>query len=343
MPPNLDDILLASIPEAPSHITAPQLREKVERSAKEKSPDLRTIQRALIRLSGERSELVCEESKPHRWYWKVGTKSRAVARMDAATALAFGLLEKHLDGLIPAPFRADLEPMFRKAEEITLSLPHARLRRWQARTTTGTTQWPLRSPEVGSEMLRAVQDALLDHVQLDINYRKHHDGDLRHHRLHPQGLVLADGVFYLVATNDKHETPAHYALHRIESAQSTTLTSRDLPHFDANDYVNKHLGLQFTSGKRIRLRLRARWHFRVILRERPLSDDQRIRPIDDEWSEIIATVTEAEQLQWWLMSWANSCEVLAPKTWRASVMEAARATARLYATKPKSGTGSAKK
>ena len=38
-------------------------------------------------------------------------------RVDAPAALALGLLQRHLDSLIPEPYRTDLKPLFEKARE----------------------------------------------------------------------------------------------------------------------------------------------------------------------------------------------------------------------------------
>ena len=152
----------------------------------------------------------------------------------------------------------------------------------------------------------------------------------RRHRLHPHGLVLCDGVFHLIAVADGYETPIQFVLHRAEHAETTTRPSRDIPGFDAAHYVGMQGGLQFLTGKTIRLRLRISSYLATILRERPLAQNQTIKPIDKDWHQLTATVPEAEQMEWWLASWGDHCEVLAPKRLRSRVIERLDAARSLY-------------
>jgi predicted DNA-binding transcriptional regulator YafY len=327
----LDELLLQSVPEAPANISAPELARFAARLLAAPAPTLRTIQRTLERLRQSYPDLWREDSKPHRWQWKPGTKRGGLTRLDPATALVFSLVEKHLDGLIPPPFRAELESLFRKADDIAQKLPQTRLKRWKSRATTTSSAYPLQLPTVEAQVLTEVQRALLDRTQLTVTYRGSGQDLARDHLLHPQGLVLVDGVFYLVATVGGYSQPCQFALHRIERAQGTTEASRDLPGFDASAYAREEMGLLFKSGKLIKLRLRICGFLPLHLRERPMARDQTILPIDDDWSELRATVPESAQLEWWLASFGAQVEVLAPVGLRRRMARSASALHSMYA------------
>jgi predicted DNA-binding transcriptional regulator YafY len=332
----LDDLLLHHIPEAPASITAPALAEIARRQATAKAaPSLRTIQRSLDRLHDAHRSLQREEGKPHRWHFRPGTKRSALTRLDPSAALAFGLLEQHLDGLIPAPLRADLEPLFRKATEVAQALPQAHIQRWKQRATTASPAFPLRPPMVRQDILAETQKALLERSQLSVAYSRNGQEPSREHTLHPQGLILVDGVFYLVATVGRHTDLRQFALHRIERAHATGETSRDTPDFNASAYVNQAGGLLFKTGDMLKLRLRIRGILPLHLRERPLADDQTQRQLDEEWWELRATVAESEQLQWWLGSFGAQVEVLAPARLRRRMAQWAQETNELYSTRPR--------
>jgi predicted DNA-binding transcriptional regulator YafY len=326
----LDETLLALIPEVPGHVTTPELHAMVKRHAPTKPPTPRTIQRRLEYLLDAKLDLVRVDSKPHRWSWRAGTKRNGLTRMDPATALAFGMLEQHLHDLIPAPFRDDLTPLFRKADDIVQAIPHARLKRWKARTTTASSAFPLQLPKLRSDVLRSVQDALLDRTQLVLSYRRAGDDEPSEYDVHPQGLLLVDGVFYLVATVDEYTDLLQFALHRIERASATTMTSRDAPGFDASRYVCETQALQFPSGM-TGLRLRVRGFLSLHLQERPLSEDQTMRQIDEDWWELRATVPESQQLEWWLRWFGAQVEVLAPARLRLKMAANAHEVDTIYA------------
>ena len=323
------DILLGLIPEAPASRTAPELLNDIKRTAPGFSTTLRTIQRELDSLQ-DTPGLQREASKPHRWSWSPGRKRPMLTRMDPEAALAFGLLEQHLDALIPNAVRVHLEPYFLKAKEIVGEMPHARLKRWKNRTTSCSRAFPLLLPEVDPGVLRAVQESLLDRVQLAMRYQSAAATQPREYTVHPQGLVLSDGVFYLVATVAKYDDLFQFALHRMRAAATTTESSRDVPGFDVNAYTRDVEGFHFGRGDDIRLRLRVRGFLTVHLRERPLASDQTVKSIDDQWSELTATVTESWQLEWWLRSFGTLCEVVRPARLRRAMADEARDVGRMY-------------
>lgn len=336
---SLESRLCDLIPEQPLSITTPQLLERLSLDAsnpREHKRSMKAVQRALSRIEGSAQGLVCNESKPHQWSWRPGAKRLVQTRVDSTAALALILLKRHLDNLIPAPYRADLEPLFVKARDMARLNPDLRIARWEARTVTVPSSFSLRSPVVREEILREVQTALLERRQLDIEYRKPSEITPKSRRVHPQGLALCDGVFYLFATTDSREDPITFAVHRIEHASVTAQASRDLPGFDAARHVAEG-GLQFLTGKTIRLRLRVSSYLAVVLGERPLGDVQTIQPLDEDWSEVQATITESEQIEWWLCSWTDQCEVLAPAHLRRRMAEHAQGMQQLYDTKPSRG------
>lgn len=339
---SMESRLCNLIPEQPHSITTPELLEMLALDAsnpREHKRAMKAVQRALSRIEESNQGLVCDASKPHRWSWQPGAKRLVQTRVDSPAALALILLKRHLDNLIPEPYRADLEPLFEKARAKANSNPDLRIARWEARTVTVPSAFTLRSPIVREEVLRDVQTALLERRQLDIEYRKPNESKPSSRRVHPQGLALCDGVFYLFATMDSRDEPITFAVHRIKQASVTTEASRDLPGFDAACHVAQG-GLQFLTGKTIRLRLRVTSYLAVVLSERPLSDSQIIRKFNDDWSEIQATITESEQIEWWLCSWGDQCEVLAPARLRRRLAEYAHGMQQMYATKPSRGDAS---
>lgn len=323
------DILLGLIPEAPASRTAPELLSDIERTAPGFSATLRTIQRELDALQ-DTPGLQREDSKPHRWSWGPGRKRATLARMEPEAALAFGLLEQHLDALIPNAVRTHLEPYFLKARDVVGEMSHSRLKRWKNRTTSCSRAFPLLLPEVEPAVLRAVQESLLDRVQLAMHYQSAGADQPRVYTVHPQGLVLSDGVFYLVATVAKYDDLFQFALHRMHAAAATTESSRDVPGFDVEAYTRDVEGFHFGSGDTIRLKLRVRGFLALHLRERPLAGDQKIKNIDDEWSELTATVAESWQLEWWLRSFGALCEVVRPVRLRRVMADEAREVCRVY-------------
>src|SRR5207253_747918 len=80
------------------------------------------------------------------------------------------------------------------------------------------------------------------------------------------------------------------ALHRIQSARATTLSFERPKEFDLESYDGEGK-FGFGEGKRIRLSFRITKEAGLHLLESPLSEDQTVKELEDEY-EITATVIE---------------------------------------------------
>ena len=166
----LEQLLLEKIPEHPHSIATNHLLDAAERAETERDSSpcnrdalQRRVQRALDRLMSQHDlGLHRDDSKPYNWCWLPGKKRHFRIHMDTATALAFGMLRRHLDSLIPEPQRAELQPLFDKALEVVQRNVDARIKRWESRATIAPAVFSLRPPEVNPEVLDHTRLALLD-------------------------------------------------------------------------------------------------------------------------------------------------------------------------------------
>ena len=92
----------------------------------------------------------------------------------------------------------------------------------------------------------------------------------------------------------------------IDTKESFTPPAEfDLQAFDADGRFG------FGNGKRIKLSFRVSKGSGSYLLETPLSSDQQVKEIGDEY-EITATVIESSQLIWWLRGFGDQVRVLQP-------------------------------
>ncbi len=103
---------------------------------------------------------------------------------------------------------------------------------------------------------------------------------------------------YLVCRYDGHYNERSLALHRITSAQASTLTferPRDfnLTRFDEDGRFG------YGDGGKVRLSFRIEKDAGLHVVECPLSADQTVVELDDAY-EITATVVDSAMLEWWL-------------------------------------------
>ena len=106
----------------------------------------------------------------------------------------------------------------------------------------------LRPPAVHPHVQRAVYDALLEERQLEIRYRARGRSCAEPRTIHPLGLILKDGVAYLVARLWNYDDPVHLALHRIEAAEPIAGRVQYPNGFDFGEHVETAAEFSYPTG-----------------------------------------------------------------------------------------------
>ena len=119
----------------------------------------------------------------------------------------------------------------------------------------------------------------------------------------PLGLAHQGPCLYLVCRYLGFADERSLALHRMQSAEASTLTFERPPEFNLQKYEQDGRFL-FGEGKRIRLKFRISQDAGKHLRESPLSSDQKVRVIGDRL-EITATVVDSAVLERWLRGFGD--------------------------------------
>ena len=159
-----------------------------------------------------------------------------------------------------------------------------------------TTQ-PLLPPKVKPEVFEAVSNALYENKWLKVNYRNV-DGKRGEYRVMPLGLAQQGPRLYLVCRFEGFDNERSLALHRIISAEASTMSFERPPEFDLKKYDDDGR-FGFGEGVHIKLSFKIEKPYGAHLLETPLSADQGVWELEDEY-EITATVVDTEQLNWWL-------------------------------------------
>ena len=178
--------------------------------------------------------------------------------------------------------------------------PHAnskREREWLSKVRVVSTTQPLLPPKIVSGVFEEVSNALYGNRWLTLNY-KNASGKKSDIEVMPLGLAQQGPRLYLVCRYRDYENERSLALHRIISAKASTLTFERPKDFDLQKYDDDGR-FGFGEGQRIRLSFRINKGAGFYLLESPLSTDQRVVEIDDQY-EITATVVDTAQLKWWL-------------------------------------------
>jgi predicted DNA-binding transcriptional regulator YafY len=280
--------------------------------------ELRTLQRDLIFLERVLPGRVLR-SEHGGWGWHhAATQGLRLAPQHSELWLTLSMVENHLDKAMPAAVMADLTPLFVRART-HLEGPLTRTyQRWRDGIGVSSGLQMLKPPLLDPVQLAEIQQALREQTLLEFDY---HDGTRvkTGYRVVALALVLDDGATYLVGhrLDDKAGTrnPRVYAVHRITGCRNTGMPAPVLPQFELDDYLQRSHNFAFPIDPEvaeIELVLLVRPEAARLFRERRLSERQDIKEQDDGSLVLRAWMVDSLRLQWFLLSYGDSVEVLAP-------------------------------
>ena len=293
--------LLRRIPRK-SKVSASELHEQLSNLGVNR--DIRTIQRQLEMLSEHFDIERDERNKPYGYKWKERAEGLALPMLSEQESLLLTLAEQHLRNLLPASLMKSMEGFFVQAR--TNLGPHAnskREREWLSKVRVVSTTQPLLPPKIVSGVFEEVSNALYGNRWLTLNY-KNASGKKSDIEVMPLGLAQQGPRLYLVCRYRDYENERSLALHRIISAKASTLTFERPKDFDLQKYDDDGR-FGFGEGRRIRLSFRINKGAGFYLLESPLSTDQQVKEIGDQY-EISATVVDTAQLKWWLRGFGET-------------------------------------
>jgi len=269
----------------------------------------RSVQRDLLILSARHGyPIESDGQNPARWTWRAQAEDISLPGTDPATALALIMLQKHAKNLLPPDALQALAPKFAAAEKALGQHTDNAKTRWADRIAVIHRALQLIPPPIAPAVREAVFTALATNTQVHVHYRKAYDGELKQYPLHPQALVVREGIIYLIATARDYTEPRQFALHRMQKAKLLDTPARRLPDFDLETYIREG-GMALDVGEEIKLELDLAESAGYHLTELKLSPDQtcekRLAENGTMYYHITATVRDSMQLRWWLDSFGD--------------------------------------
>lgn len=288
--------LLRRIPRG-RKVTASELHLQLKDAGIER--DLRTIQRQLEMLS-EHFEIERDDrSKPYGYRWLEQAKALAVPNLTPQESLLLQLAEEHLKNLLPTRLMKSMEVFFSQARRNLGPESNARLEReWPSKVRVVATSQPLLPPKIGPGVFEIVSEALFSNRWLRLDYRNS-GGKRNKVEVMPLGLVQQGPRLYLVCRYQGYDNERNLALHRILSAEISTMTFDRPKEFNLKKYDDEGR-FGFGDGEKVRLTFRIERNAGIHLLESPLSNDQQILELENGKLEISATVVNSAMLEWWL-------------------------------------------
>jgi len=187
----------------------------------------------------------------------------------------------------------------------------------------------LKVPVIAPEVQAGVYDALLRNRRLDVVYNPRWQDGSKTYEINPLGLVLKDGVVYLICSMWGYPDIWLLTLHRMVEAQALDKPASAPDGFNLDDYIASG-ELDFVVGGDIKLKALFSRDAAFHLDERPLSDGQTIVEQKDGRMLVTATVQDTSELRWWLLGFGDKVEVLEPEHLRGEFRKIASNMAGAY-------------
>lgn len=323
-------VLYALIPRNDVGISTGTLEEKLRERGFRISG--RSVQRDLKKLA-QYFPIGChDEQTPYRWFKAENTDlDRPELAQSPPGALAYYLVEQHLDRLLPQNVLDYLEPRFRTARRYLEGLKQHPMQQWSKRVRSLPNGKALLPATLQPQVWESVSTAVAEQKQLAVTYLSRSQSKVNELTLNPAGLVNRHSITYLIANVDGYQDLRRFALHRIQQAKVLDTSSTIGEDFDIDDYIaSGALGWQLGDPEQATLVADIRPQLAWLLQETPLSEDQTISGENDGWHRLTATVNKDQETLWWILGLNSQIRVWEPEEWVMAVKGALEETAGFY-------------
>lgn len=320
--------ILTIMPRFPRTITPGEILSQLVSEGYEVDP--RTIQRDLQFLSTKFPFFSDEREKPYHWCWSKDSPILSLPGLSNSEALTFTLVQQHLKPILPASILEQLNPFFKAASEKleTLSGP---IHSWLDKVRAIPPSQRLLKPIIDADIHLKLSEALLFDKQVKVTYQRSGEDRAREYTIHPLALVERQPTIYLVCTCNSEDGFKNWPLQRFKSAYILEEPCERPDDFNIDQHLESSKGLGFGgNGENIHLEAIFEKFSGNHLYDTPLSLDQTISELDDNHLKITATVSNTEQLRWWLLGFGERIEIIGPPELREMMAKTANEMYQIY-------------
>ena len=320
--------MLQAIPAYPHSKSTRQIMDDLHDLDPDFDVTVRTVQRSLENLSAKFPIASDTRGRTNHWFWIDKNALTQIPAMSAPTAFVLRLAAEYLKPIMPPSVLRQLDAYFQQAEKV---LGDTALGRWPDKAAIIRRGPPLKPPTVRDDVQEAVYGALLNNRRIEVGYRNKAGARSKRMVLDPLGLVVQDGIAYLVARAWNYPDIRHFVLHRMSKPTLLDQAASAPPGFRLSSHVREHRRFSYprSTGK-LELKVLFDADAAVHLTESRLAADHRTTAQEDGRVLIEATVPDTNDLRWWLLGFGSGAEVVAPEALRAEFRDQASRMGAIY-------------
>ncbi len=290
----------------------------------------RTVERDLQDLGGA-FNIVASEGVPQGWAWNRKGRRSDLAGMDEAEAFTLVTAGKVLSRMLPHALLRKVSWLFESARECVPKERRKGAARWSTLIRYIPSGEVLLPPEIDDGVMTTVQAAVMRGHCVRASYCSPYHGHTNDFLLHPVALLLRASAPCLLATLGHDDVePFPYAIHRFESADLDDTRARRPRGFDLDRYLATG-GERFACGETFRLVAEVRGDLANLIRETPISEDQKLVEKDDH-HRLEATVRDSWNLHFWILSQSANLTIRKPVRLRRHIHESLQSALSHYSS-----------
>lgn len=317
------DRIVALLPSRESAMSISTIHQRL--AIQEVHVSKRTLQRDMHEIEKRYSHV--QKSKAGLWW---AEKSLAHLYMPPTDAMNLVMIMNHASRFGMA---AQVENLALLRDYATSRLEGSRPFQDCSEKITSNTRFVVLEPsQVKPEVLKVIQQALLDDDSIMALYLKRGASEPRQLHIKPLGLSYQDSNIYLSCIFEGLPIGevAALPLHRFQAAKTTVDNLKAPEDFDINSFAARQSLISQESEYPVPLKLRISQRLYERLDENALTPDQQLQPTNDSWWLMTGSLCLSQGLNLWLLSQGEDVEVLEPIELRQKIAASAKKMVALY-------------
>ena len=178
------------------------------------------------------------------------------------------------------------------------------------------------------DVIRALNEAVLDHRTVGMEYQTGRTGEVGERNLNPYRVWYKNGGLYVLGHDHKSGEIRTFAVDRIRQAELLEDHFEVPDDFDFDSYTASSFGVVVEAPETVRIRFEKRWT--LYVQEHAWHPSQAVASTDDGGVELTMEVGTGEELVGWILSFGAGARVISPPQLAESVSAELRSTLELY-------------
>ncbi|MBP8183326.1 MAG: WYL domain-containing transcriptional regulator [Rhodoferax sp.] len=294
--------LMELLPRHPRFITIKTIHERLEAAGFKATR--RTVERDLQGLMESGFAIVADTTQePYLWSWDAAAPALTLPVPSVPDALLLGMVRDYVGPMLPPQMLDALRPYLDRAVQVLDDAKtHNRLAAWRDKVHAVLPTQALIAPEVDADVHRAVSEALMNEMQLEIVYDSMSGKKGQLMTVHPHAVIHRGQMAYLVGSCWDYADMRRLAMHRIREAKNTFIPMTKQPDFNLTKYLAGGHG-DFGEGEMRELDIKVSPGLAEYLTECKLATNQKLTrtKAPEGWFRLRANLPDTPQLRSWLL------------------------------------------